>query len=61
MGANRKFKSSVFITLFNDPERLMSLYNAVTGSTLPLETPIEMATLDDVSARCAKTRKRRGI
>jgi hypothetical protein len=48
MGANRKYKSSVFITLFDDPEMLMSLYNAVTGSELPLDTPVEMVTLEDV-------------
>ena len=48
MGANRKFKSSVFTTLFNDSKNLLSLYNAISGSDLSSDTHIEIATLDDV-------------
>jgi hypothetical protein len=48
MGANRKFKSSVFATLFSDIGNLLSLYNAISGSNLPQDTVIEIATLEDV-------------
>ena len=48
MGANKKYKSSVFATLFADKEKLLSLYNAITNSELPADTPVEIATLDDV-------------
>ena len=48
MGANREYKNSVFTTLFNDESNLLSLYNAVSGSELPLDTPLEIATLEDV-------------
>jgi hypothetical protein len=34
--------------LFNDAEKLLSLYNAVSGSVLPSNTPVEIATLEDV-------------
>jgi hypothetical protein len=48
MSANRQFKNSVFTTLFDAPDKLLSLYNAVTGNGLPLDTPLEITTLDDV-------------
>ena len=48
MSANREYKSSVFTTLFNDESNLLSLYNAVSGSDLPSDTPLEIATLEDV-------------
>jgi len=48
MKANREYKNSVFTTLYSDPQRLLSLYNAVSGSQLPVDTPILIATLDDV-------------
>ena len=48
MGANREYKSSVFTTLFNNESNLLSLYNAVSGSKLPMDTPLEIATLEDV-------------
>jgi len=38
----------MFTTLFNDAEKLLSLYNAVSGNYLPLNTPVKIATLDDV-------------
>ena len=47
MGANRECKDSVFTSLFNDNETLLSLYNAISGGDLPLETPLEIATLTD--------------
>jgi hypothetical protein len=48
MTAMREYKNSLFVELFNDPERLLSLYNALTNSNLPPETPIEIATLQNV-------------
>jgi len=48
MNVNREYKNSVFTILFNDPGKLLSLYNAVTGSDLPPSTMVEIATLEDV-------------
>ncbi len=45
--ANRKYKDSVFTMYFNDPVRLIELYNSLEGTNLPLDTPIEINTLDD--------------
>ncbi|MCL2198812.1 MAG: Rpn family recombination-promoting nuclease/putative transposase [Defluviitaleaceae bacterium] len=41
-------KNNAFITLFSDPARLIKLYNALTGSDLPLTTPIDIVTLENV-------------
>jgi predicted transposase/invertase (TIGR01784 family) len=46
--ANRKYKNSIFITLFNDNKKLISLYNAITGSNYPPDTDIKINTLQDV-------------
>ena len=48
MSVNREYKNSLFTTLFNDAEKLLSLYNAVSGNNLPPGTPVEIATLEDV-------------
>ena len=48
MSVNREYKNSLFTTLFNDAEKLLSLYNALSGSNLPPGTPVEIATLEDV-------------
>ena len=48
MSANREFKDSLFTMLFNNEERLLSLYNALSGDSLPPGTPVEIATLEDV-------------
>ena len=48
MSVNREYKNSLFTTLFNDAEKLLSLYNALSGGNLPLDTPVEIAMLDDV-------------
>ena len=45
--ANRKYKDSVFTMYFNNPERLIELYNSLEGADLPKDTPIEINTLDD--------------
>ena len=48
MSANRQYKSSVFATLFGDPHRFIELYNALSGSTYPLGTNAQPATLTDI-------------
>ena len=48
MSVNREYKSSVFTELFSDPAKLLSLYNAIAGSSLPSDTPIKIATLEKV-------------
>ena len=48
MSANREYKSSMFTTLFSDTGKLLSLYNAVSGNDLPLDTPLQIATLENV-------------
>lgn len=45
--ANRKYKDSVFTMYFKEPARLIELYNSLEGTDLPLDTPIEINTLDD--------------
>jgi hypothetical protein len=46
--ANREYKDSVFTKLCEDKKRLLEIYNAVAGKNYPLDTKIEIATLDDV-------------
>ena len=48
MNANRKYKSTVFTTLFNDNEKLLELYNALSGGNYGADTKIEINTLEDV-------------
>jgi len=48
MQANREFKSTVFTALFSDPEKLLELYNAVSKSELPRDTPLKIITLDNI-------------
>ncbi|MDR1482455.1 MAG: hypothetical protein LBI74_07510, partial [Synergistaceae bacterium] len=45
--ANRKYKDSVFTKLCEDKKRLIEIYNAIAGKNYPLDTEIEIATLDD--------------
>ncbi|MCL2101333.1 MAG: hypothetical protein FWH22_06430, partial [Fibromonadales bacterium] len=45
---NRKFKNSVFTLLFSEKEKLLELYNAVSGQNYPENTEIEIITLSDV-------------
>ena len=46
--ANRKFKDSFFTKLFSTPESILKLYNALSQSHYPLDTPIEITTLENV-------------
>jgi hypothetical protein len=48
MGANTKYKDSVFSFLFSDPDLLRELYCALEGVDLPPDTPITINTLRDV-------------
>ncbi|MCL2102027.1 MAG: Rpn family recombination-promoting nuclease/putative transposase, partial [Fibromonadales bacterium] len=46
--ANRCYKNSVFTLLFSEKEKLLELYNAVSGGNYPEDTEIEIITLSDV-------------
>jgi len=48
MGANAKYKDSVFSFLFSDPDVLRELYSALEGIALPPDMPISVNTLSDV-------------
>ena len=40
------YKDNTFCTLFNDKERIIELYNALTGSNYDKDTPVEIVTLE---------------
>ena len=42
------YKDSVFSFYMSDPKRLIEVYNAIQGTNYPLDTPVEINTLDDV-------------
>ena len=48
MGANTKYKDSVFSFLFSDPDLLRELYCALEGVALPSDVPVTINTLQDV-------------
>ena len=48
MGANIKYKNSVFSFLFSDPEKLRELYCALEDVTLARDIPVTINTLQDV-------------
>ena len=48
MNTNRKFKDSVFTTLFNNPDLLRELYGALKGISLPKDIPVSINTLENV-------------
>jgi len=48
MHTNRKFKNSVFTTLFGNPDLLRELYCALKGVTLPANIPVSINTLENV-------------
>ncbi|MDR1873552.1 MAG: hypothetical protein LBQ90_00855, partial [Synergistaceae bacterium] len=45
---NREYKNSVFMKLCEDKKRLLEIYNAISNRNYPLDTEIEIVTLDDV-------------
>lgn len=46
MAENRKYKDSVFSSLFSSPEVLRDLYSAIKGISLPPDVPVTINTLD---------------
>jgi hypothetical protein len=48
MQTNKRFKSSVFSLLFNEPNLLRKLYCALDGVSLPPDAPVSINTLEDV-------------
>ncbi|MDR3021053.1 MAG: Rpn family recombination-promoting nuclease/putative transposase [Treponema sp.] len=48
MQSNKKFKNSVFVSLFNDPDLLRELYCALEGVSLPKDVPVFINTLENV-------------
>ncbi|GHU26130.1 hypothetical protein FACS1894164_16830 [Spirochaetia bacterium] len=46
--ANRSYKDSVFTLLFNDPDKIRELYNAIAGTAYNAGTPVIINTLEDV-------------
>ena len=45
--SKRNYKDSMFCQLFNDEEKILELYNALSGKDYPEGTSIEIVTLDD--------------
>ena len=48
MRTNKRFKSSIFSLLFNEPDLLRELYCALDGVSLPPDAPVSINTLEDV-------------
>ena len=48
MGANVRYKDSIFSFLFSDPDLLRELYSALENVTLPPNVPVTINTLQDV-------------
>jgi len=48
METNRKYKDTLFSELFNQPQNLRELYNALAGTNYGEDTPIEINTLENV-------------
>ncbi|MDR1144367.1 MAG: Rpn family recombination-promoting nuclease/putative transposase [Spirochaetaceae bacterium] len=48
MGANTRYKDSVFSFLFSNPDTLRELYGAITGIELPPDAAVTINTLEDV-------------
>jgi len=48
ISANEKHKDTVFKKLFGETEKLIPLYNALSGSNYPLDTHVVITTLENV-------------
>jgi hypothetical protein len=48
MPANKKYKDTVFTSLFNDRKRLLELYNAIEGTSYTNPNLVEINTLSGV-------------
>ena len=51
MEANRNYKDSVFSCFFSDPKRLVEVYNAIEDTNYPLDTNVQINTLEQVLYR----------
>lgn len=51
---NREYKDSVFTTLFNDPEKMLELYNAINKTSYTDTSKIHVQTLTDVLYKVLK-------
>lgn len=47
MNPNKKYKDSVFTTVFSDEVKLLELYSAISDKNYPSDTKIEINTLAD--------------
>jgi len=47
MSVNREYKNSLFSLVFNEPDKMLEIYNAISGNVLPPETPVEPTTLEE--------------
>lgn len=47
MGVKYTYKDGVFRRLFNDKEKILELYNALTGKNYPPDTDVKIVTLDN--------------
>ena len=47
MGVKHTYKDGVFRRLFNDKEKILELYNALTGENYPPDTDVKIVTLDN--------------
>ena len=43
----RNYKDNTFCALFSEKENLIELYNALTGSSFDMDTPVEIVTLEN--------------
>ena len=45
--AKRNYKDNTFCALFSEKRNLIELYNALSGSSFDMDTPVEIVTLDN--------------
>ena len=45
--AKRNYKDNTFCALFSEKENLIELYNALSGSSFDMDTPVEIVTLEN--------------
>ena len=45
--AKRNYKDNTFCALFSEKKNLIELYNALSGSSFDMDTPVEIVTLDN--------------
>ena len=48
LSVTREHKNNMFISLFSDAQKLISLYNAISGSRVPDNVSVKIATLEEV-------------